>query len=76
MQCILSRTSPQISTTTTVLDMEKLQLTSLEAHSNLAAADIPCTRVGAIGSPTEVRTHLLKSLIKKRLVLSFVFIVS
>lgn len=31
-------------------------MTSLEAHSNLAAADIPCTRVGAIGSPTEQTT--------------------
>ncbi|XP_058207065.1 RNA polymerase sigma factor sigB-like isoform X1 [Rhododendron vialii] len=53
MPCILSRTSPHTSTTTTVLDMEKLQLTSLEAHSNLADADIPCTCVGAIGSATE-----------------------
>ncbi|KAG5556485.1 hypothetical protein RHGRI_006928 [Rhododendron griersonianum] len=53
MPCILSQTSPHTSTATTVLDMEKLQLTSLEAHSNLAAADIPCTCVGAIGSPTE-----------------------
>lgn len=45
--------------------MEKLQLTSLEAYSNLAAADIPCTCVGAIGTPTEVRTHPLKSLNRK-----------
>lgn len=55
--------------------MEKLQLTSLEAHSNLAAADIPCTCVGAIGSPTEVRTHPLKSLNRKFLISFYCFVI-
>ncbi|CAL5398330.1 unnamed protein product [Camellia sinensis] len=53
-QCILSTTSaPSSTTTTTVLDLEKLRLMSLEAHSNPAAADRPWTYIGAIGLPTE-----------------------
>ncbi|KAL6981546.1 hypothetical protein U1Q18_023173 [Sarracenia purpurea var. burkii] len=55
-QCVLSTTSPPTSTaTTTVLDMEKLQLLSLEAHSNPAAADRRWTYIGTIGPPFEAK---------------------
>ncbi|XP_052171424.1 RNA polymerase sigma factor sigB [Diospyros lotus] len=53
-QCILSTTSAPTSTaTTTVLDMEKLRIMSMEAHSNQATADRPWTYIGAFGPPTE-----------------------
>ncbi|CAL5380773.1 unnamed protein product [Camellia sinensis] len=53
-QCLLSTASPPTSTaTTTALEMEKLRLLSLEAHSNPVTADRPWTYIGTIGSPTE-----------------------
>lgn len=52
--CVLSTTSPSTSTaTTTVLDVEKLRLPSLEAHSNAVAANRQWTYFGAVGPPTE-----------------------
>ncbi|KAD7479032.1 hypothetical protein E3N88_02168 [Mikania micrantha] len=38
-RCILSTTAPPVSTETTVLSLEKLQLSSLDVHSNSGAAD-------------------------------------
>ncbi|MFS7889629.1 putative RNA polymerase sigma-70 region 3, RNA polymerase sigma-70 region 2 [Helianthus anomalus] len=38
-RCILSTTAPPVSTESTVLKLEKLQLSSLEVHSDSAAAD-------------------------------------
>ncbi|KAA8515748.1 hypothetical protein F0562_018641 [Nyssa sinensis] len=53
-QCILSTASPSTSAAaTTVLDMEKLQLPSLEAHSNSVATGRPWTYIGAVGPPME-----------------------
>lgn len=40
---------------TTVLDVEKLRLPSLEAHSNAVAANRQWTYFGAVGPSTEVR---------------------
>ncbi|WCJ27682.1 RNA polymerase sigma factor sigB [Euphorbia peplus] len=50
-QCILSTTSP--STSTTVLDLERLRFPSFEAHSDSVTAKSPWTYVGAIGPPKE-----------------------
>ncbi|KAF5196332.1 Rna polymerase sigma factor sigb [Thalictrum thalictroides] len=47
-QCSLPMTTMM---TTTVLDLEKLQLSSLESHLNSVAAGRPLTFTGAIGSP-------------------------
>uniref|UniRef100_A0A5B6ZYY3 RNA polymerase sigma factor n=1 Tax=Davidia involucrata TaxID=16924 RepID=A0A5B6ZYY3_DAVIN len=53
-QCILSTASPSTSAaTTTVLDLEKLQLPSLESHSNSVAVGRPWTYIGAVGPPME-----------------------
>ncbi|CAK9144807.1 unnamed protein product [Ilex paraguariensis] len=53
-QCILSTASPPTSTATaTLLDVEKLQLPSLEAHSNSVAANRPWI------SPTSSTTAVL-----------------
>lgn len=49
-QCILSSTS---STSTAVLDLEKLRLPSFEAHSDSVAANSPWTYLGAIGPRKE-----------------------
>lgn len=49
--CILSTES---TSTTAVLDVEKLRLPSFETHSNSVPADRPLTYVGATGPPTEV----------------------
>lgn len=54
-QCILSSTS---STSTAVLDLEKLRLPSFEAHSDSVAANSPWTYLGAIGPRKEVRLVL------------------
>lgn len=52
--CVLSTTSPSTSTAmTTVLDVEKLRLPSLEAHSNAVAANRQWTYFGAVGPSTE-----------------------
>ncbi|KAA8520326.1 hypothetical protein F0562_014582 [Nyssa sinensis] len=52
-QCVLSTASPLTSTaTTTVLDMEKLQFPSLEAHSNSVIASRTWTYIGAVGPPS------------------------
>ncbi|KAI3717270.1 hypothetical protein L1987_68780 [Smallanthus sonchifolius] len=40
-RCVLSTTAPPVSTESTVLNLEKLQLSSLEVHSNSGAADRP-----------------------------------
>lgn len=54
VQCALSTTSPPLSTSTTaVLDIEKLRLPSLESHSNSVAAHRPWTYIGVVGPPTE-----------------------
>ncbi|KDP39610.1 hypothetical protein JCGZ_02630 [Jatropha curcas] len=50
-QCILSTTSP--STSTAVLDLEKLRLPSFEAHPDSLVANSPWTYVGSIGPPKE-----------------------
>lgn len=56
VQCALSTTSPPPSTSATaVLEIAKLQLPSLESHSNSVAARRPWTYIGAMGPPTEVR---------------------
>ncbi|BFG37649.1 hypothetical protein CerSpe_239230 [Prunus speciosa] len=53
-QSILSTTSRSTSTgTTTVLDVEKLRLPSLEVNSNSLAANRPWTYTGVTGPPTE-----------------------
>ncbi|XP_062156882.1 RNA polymerase sigma factor sigB isoform X2 [Alnus glutinosa] len=53
VQCVLSATSPSTSTgTTTVLNMEKLRLPSLETNSDSFTANRPWTYMGAIGPPT------------------------
>lgn len=62
-QCILSTTSPSTSTSTAVLDLEKLRLPSLDAHSDSVAAHKPWTYVGAIGSPKEVNFVLFRILL-------------
>ncbi|KAJ4721396.1 RNA polymerase sigma factor [Melia azedarach] len=51
-QCVLSTTTTSTATTT-VLDVEKLRLPSLEVHSNSVAANRPWTYIGAVGPPTE-----------------------
>lgn len=53
-QCVLSTTTTSTATTT-VLDVEKLRLPSLEVHSNSVAANRPWTYIGAVGPPTEVK---------------------
>jgi hypothetical protein len=56
VQCVLSTTSPSTSTgTTSVLNMEKLRLPSLETNSDSFTANRPWTYMGAIGPPTVVR---------------------
>ncbi|CAB4285941.1 unnamed protein product [Prunus armeniaca] len=53
-QSILSTASRSTSTgTTTVLDVEKLRLPSLEVNSDSLAANRPWTYTGATGTPTE-----------------------
>lgn len=55
-QCILSTSSPSTSMgTTTVLDLEKLRLPSLDANSDSVTANRPWTYTGAIGPPSKVR---------------------
>nr|AKC88660.1 sigma factor [Hypseocharis bilobata] len=55
-QCILSTMSAPTSTaTTTLLHMEKLQIPSLEAHSNSISEKSPWTHIGALGPPTEAK---------------------
>ncbi|GLT36469.1 hypothetical protein SLA2020_108440 [Shorea laevis] len=51
-QCILSTASSSRSSTA-VIDVEKLRLPSLEAHSNSVTADRPWTYIGGTGPPTE-----------------------
>ncbi|KAG6750858.1 hypothetical protein POTOM_045373 [Populus tomentosa] len=46
-QCVLSSASP--STSTAVLDLEKLRLPSLEPHSDSISANRPWTYIGGIG---------------------------
>lgn len=59
-QSILSTASRSTSTgTTTVLDVEKLRLPSLEVNSDSLAANRPWTYTGVTGPPTEVRIGLL-----------------
>ncbi|KAJ8763220.1 hypothetical protein K2173_025605 [Erythroxylum novogranatense] len=55
-ECVLSTATPAISTSTstTVLDLEKLRLPSSEAHSNSFATDKPWKYVGAVVPPKEV----------------------
>ncbi|KAL1535883.1 RNA polymerase sigma factor sigB-like [Salvia divinorum] len=53
-QCILSVTSVPTATTTSVLELEKLQLSSLEAFPSSAAADRPLTYVGPVSPPSEI----------------------
>jgi len=55
-QCALSSASP--STSTAVLNLEKLRLPSLESHSDSIAANRPWTYIGGIGPPKEVRLAL------------------
>ncbi|KAH8480742.1 hypothetical protein Peur_062433 [Populus x canadensis] len=50
-QCALSSASP--STSTAVLNLEKLRLPSLESHSDSIAANRPWTYIGGIGPPKE-----------------------
>lgn len=38
-RCVLSTTAPPVSTESTVLNLEKLKLSSLEVHSNSTATD-------------------------------------
>nr|AKC88661.1 sigma factor [Melianthus villosus] len=53
-QCILCTTStPTSEATTSVLEMEKLRMPTLEAHSTSLAVNRPWTYMGAIGPPTE-----------------------
>ncbi|GLT95451.1 hypothetical protein SLE2022_131320 [Rubroshorea leprosula] len=51
-QSILSTASSSRSSTA-VIDVEKLRLPSLEAHSNSVTADRPWTYIGGTGPPTE-----------------------
>nr|AKC88653.1 sigma factor [Erodium texanum] len=51
-RCVLSTMSAPTSTAT-VLEAEKLQLSSLEAHSNSVSARSPWTHIEPIGPPTE-----------------------
>nr|AKC88675.1 sigma factor [Pelargonium tetragonum] len=54
-QCVLSTISapPTSTATSTLLDMEKLQISSLETHSNPVSAQSRWTHMEAIGPPTE-----------------------
>nr|AKC88649.1 sigma factor [California macrophylla] len=52
-RCVLSTMSAPTSTAT-VLDAEKLQIPSLEAHANSVSAKSPWTHIEAIGPLTEV----------------------
>nr|AKC88677.1 sigma factor [Pelargonium transvaalense] len=53
-RCVLSTISAPTSTaTSTLLDMEKLHISSLEAHSNPVSAQSRWTHMEAIGPPTE-----------------------
>nr|AKC88668.1 sigma factor [Pelargonium echinatum] len=53
-RCVLSTISaPTSAATSTLLDMEKLQISSLEAHSNPVSAHCRWTHMEAIGPPTE-----------------------
>nr|AKC88672.1 sigma factor [Pelargonium myrrhifolium] len=54
-RCVLSTISapPTSTATSTLLDMEKLQISSLETHSNPVSAQSRWTHVEAIGPPTE-----------------------
>ncbi|KAH7525210.1 hypothetical protein FEM48_Zijuj06G0200800 [Ziziphus jujuba var. spinosa] len=52
--CILSTSSPSTSmATTTVLNLEKLRLPSLDANSDSVTANRPWTYTGAIGPPAK-----------------------
>lgn len=58
-QCILSTASFSTSIeSTTVLNMGKLRLPSLETDSDPFTANKPWTYMGAVGPPTEVRIVL------------------
>ncbi|MCL7049820.1 hypothetical protein MKW94_004045, partial [Papaver nudicaule] len=48
-QCVLTTTT----TASAVVDMEKLQLTSLEAHLRSLAMDRSMAYVGSVGPPTK-----------------------
>nr|AKC88669.1 sigma factor [Pelargonium exstipulatum] len=53
-RCVLSTISAPTSTAiSTLLDMEKLQISTLEAHSNPVSAQSRWTHMEAIGPPTE-----------------------
>jgi hypothetical protein len=68
VQCVLSATSPSTSTgTTTVLNMEKLRLPSLETNSDSFTANRPWTYMGAIGPPTVVRIVIFGVFTNERL---------
>nr|AKC88656.1 sigma factor [Geranium incanum] len=51
-RCVLSTISAPTSTAT-VLDAEKLKISSIEAHSNSVSAKSPWTHIEAISPPTE-----------------------
>lgn len=56
-QCSVSMVSPPASTSaTTVLDLEKLRLLSLEAHANSAHTERPWVYNGALGPPAEANS--------------------
>nr|AKC88678.1 sigma factor [Pelargonium x hortorum] len=52
-RCVLYTISAPTSSTSTLLDMEKLQISSLEAHSNPVSAQRRWTHMEAIGPPME-----------------------
>jgi len=55
-KCILSTAAPSTSTgTTTLLNMEKLRLPSLETNSDSVTENRPWTYTGATRPPAEVR---------------------
>lgn len=62
LQCVLSTTSspPAPTAKTTLLDIDKLRLHSLEAHSNSVPAFRPLTYIGTVGPSAEVRIYLFR----------------
>ena len=55
-KCILSTAAPSTSTgTTTLLNMEKLRLPTLETNSDSVTENRPWTYMGATRPPAEVR---------------------
>lgn len=57
LQCVLSTTSspPAPTAKTTLLDIDKLRLHSLEAHSNSVPAFRPLTYIGTVGPSAEAK---------------------